>query len=214
MSPYREPTDAPPGQPLYVSVPAGTTLYRIHSSSFGPTDFNPTVSKNPFGGGRFDSAEGDYSWLYAGHTVLAAVAETLLRDVPLADFGRPRSIPLAQVRGKRLSVVEVKRDLEFVNLSGKGAIALGQDSWLTTCDSRNYGETRHWARKIREWCPDAAGFRWRSRVDNDEFSYVVFGDRITADGLVKSGRPLNLTSARGAMQLRSALAAYGMTVSV
>ena len=47
---------------------AGTVWWRMHSDAFDPTTFNPTSATNPFRGGRFDSSDGSYSYLYAGES--------------------------------------------------------------------------------------------------------------------------------------------------
>jgi hypothetical protein len=75
----------------------------------------------------------------------------------------------------------------LVSLHGPGLSRIGQDTWLTSCDAIEYVYTRAWALGIRGWVPDAAGFAWRSRLDDSKFSYVLFGDVLTADSLVKVG---------------------------
>jgi len=210
--PLYPPPDDPPGDPQYVSLDAGTVVYRIHSASFAATEFNPTAASDPFGGGRFDSSDGSYSYMYAGTSLAGAAAETLLRDMPESDWGTSRVLPYASLPRRQASELQVRRTVRLVNLSGPGALALGQDSWLTSCDSVYYPHTRHWAQRIREWCPRAAGFIWRSRIDNDEFSIVVFGDRVTGDTLTKIGRSANLVSSRGQALLASALAKYSISL--
>lgn len=157
--PFREPPDDLPGQAKYQVHAAGSTLYRIHSASYSPTEFKDQAADNPFRGGRFDSPAGDYRYMYAARQLGGAVAETLLRDVPLTDVGEPRVIALAALKGRRISRIRLIRPLRFVDLSGSGAHAFGQDTWLTKCDASGYPFTRHWAVKIRQWCPEAAGFR-------------------------------------------------------
>ena len=83
------PPPACPGTPHIEVAAAGTVLYRLHSSHFAPTAFNPIKADNPFKGGRFDSHEGTYAYLYAGSSYAIAIAETLARDVPP---GPPRMI--------------------------------------------------------------------------------------------------------------------------
>lgn len=88
-------------------------------------------------------AVGDFSYLYAAQTIAGAVAEVLLRDIPEAENGQPRLVPLAQVRGKRLSEIRVQRPLQLVDLTGPGAHSFSQDSWLTKCDGVYYPYTQH-----------------------------------------------------------------------
>lgn len=205
---FSEPPDHLPGVPIYQTIPIGAVLYRVHSSAFAPTQFNPKPATNPFRTGRFDSAAGDYTYLYAALSIAGAAAEALLRDVAEADLGQPRLVPLAYVNGKRLSEIRVQRDMQLVDLTGPGAHAFSQDSWLTKCDGVHYPYTQHWATRIREWCPRAAGFLWRSRLDDNELVVVIFGDRVTGDTLIKQGRSANLMLGRGRSLLGPVLARY------
>ncbi len=211
---YREPPEDLPGKPIYVTVPTNTSLFRIHASRFAATQFNPNPVTNPFRAGRFDSAAGDYSYLYAAQNIAGAAAEALLRDVPEAEVGQPRLLPTAYVKGKRLSEIRVRREVRLVDLTGPGAHSFSQDSWLTKCDGVYYPYTQHWAKKIREWCPDAAGLLWRSRIDDNELVLVIFGDRVTGDTLVKRGASTNLMLGRGRALLEPVLAKYNVELPV
>ncbi|WP_436692391.1 RES family NAD+ phosphorylase [Geodermatophilus sp. CPCC 205506] len=213
LVPYREPPSDLPGNPTYVTIPAGESLFRIHLNAFAPTQFNPNPVSNPFRAGRFDSTAGDFSYLYAAQTIAGAVAEVLLRDIPESEIGQPRLVPLAQVRGRRLSEIRVQRPLRLVDLTGPGAHAFSQDSWLTKCDGVYYPYTQHWAKRIREWCPDAVGLLWRSRIDDNETVLVLFGDRVTADALIKWGGATNLALGRGRKLLDPVLAKYNAELS-
>ena len=92
--PLVEPPTLPPGNPTTRVLLHRTVLWRMHSDAFDPTAFNPTQVTNPFAGGRFDSSDGSYSYLYAAENRDVAVAETLLREIPQEDFARARLIPL------------------------------------------------------------------------------------------------------------------------
>jgi hypothetical protein len=212
--PFGEPPDDLPGKPVYTTLPAGTPLHRIHASRFAPTEFKSKPVTNPFRAGRFDSATGDFSYLYAARSIAGAAAEALLRDVPQVEVGQPRLLPVAYVDGKRLSEIRVQRDLLLVDLTGPGAHAFSQDAWLTKCDGVYYPYTQHWAKKIREWCPNAAGLLWRSRIDDNELVLVIFGDRVTGDALVKWGRSANLMLGRGRGLLGPVLAKYNAELSL
>ncbi|MEY2453549.1 MAG: hypothetical protein QOD92_3123 [Acidimicrobiaceae bacterium] len=143
---------------------------------------------NPYLGGRFDSFDGSYSYLYAGDTASVAVAETLLRYVPATDIRKPRLVRKREIKDKQLSEVLVLKPLTVVQLFGTGLHAIGQqDGWVTSCDADHYPQTRTWAVAIRDWSPMAAGFAWHPRHDNDRLAFVFFGDRLSIDSL-KSGR--------------------------
>ena len=156
----------------------GTTLARIHSSSFGAAEFNPTVATNPLVGGRFDCTPGDeYPYLYAAENDATAVSETLLRDLPVNDYGA-RILPEAQLFQLRIARLKATCDLPLVSLrSGQDLAAVGQDAWLTTAPSSDYSSTRQWASAIRGWAPWACGLTWRSHREPDGYAYIFFGDR-------------------------------------
>ncbi len=161
------------------SLSAGTPLWRIHNECFEPTEFNPTIRRTPAdGGGRFDSDDGSYSYLYAASDSVAAVAETLLRNPhPPA----PYHIPYARIEGRRLSQISPTQDLQMVVLHGAGLSIAGLDSRITSCGPglglANYAVTRKWASAIRSWDETVVGLVWRPRHENDRFAYVFFEDR-------------------------------------
>jgi RES domain len=172
-----------PGTPVIATVSAGAALYRVHSSRFGSTAFNPTKADDPLKGGRFDSDDGSYAYLYAGQDFATAIAEVLIRDMPSGPLP-PRLIPRARILGLVLSELGVEQPLSLVSLHGADLGQVGQDAWLTKCSSQHYSETRRWVAAIRSWLPDAQGMVWRSFRDEDRFSYVLFADRIATGTLV------------------------------
>ena len=67
-------------------------LTRIHDAAFSVGAFNPTVAQDALEGGRFDSTPNDpYAYLYAAGGDSTAVAEALLRELPIDDRGGKRS---------------------------------------------------------------------------------------------------------------------------
>lgn len=170
--PHYAPPKAPPGDPQIVTVARGTLLYRIHDVRYDSTAFNPTVPAGRFSGGRFDSIRPDEPFLYVSASVEAAVCEVLLRQVPTS--ATLRRVPRAGLRGKRLATLRAKADLQAVSLRGAGLSALGQDAWLTSCEAHEYESTRRWSDAIRGWAPDADGFEWRSRRNQELMSYIFF----------------------------------------
>jgi len=195
-----------PGTPVRRLLKKGTLLWRIHESKFGAADFNPTPASDPWKGGRFDSPDGSYHYLYAAESKAAAVAE-----VP-ADKSA-RIIPRAQVRDRVLSKIELGVDLEMVELHGPHLGQFGQDAWLTKCDSSEYGLTREWALAIRCWVPGAAGFRWRSKRDEDWFVYVFFHDRQPSGAIIPKGRRQWIDFGRGLDSVQKILARHNVVIS-
>jgi len=173
-----------PGTPVIATLPVGASLYRAHSSAFASTAFNPTKADNPLKGGRFDSDDGSYAYLYAGQDFPTAIAEVMIRDLPSGP-SPPRSMPRVKVRGLLLSELRVAQSLHLVSLRGADLGHVGQDAWLTKCSAEHYAETRAWAREIRRWLPGAHGMIWRSFRDEDRFAYVLFGDRVASGSLVE-----------------------------
>ena len=194
----------------------GTTLTRIHISPFGAAEFNPTVMKNPFAGGRFDSTPGDeYAYLYAADSDTTAISETLFRDLPTDAHGS-RVLPESQLTDLRIAWLQTTCGLPLVTLrSGKDLAAVGQDTWLTTAPSSQFPSTRFWASAIRGWAPWACGLTWRSNREPDGFAYVFFKDRCP-DGCfqeVQEGPPLppqdrNLDSEAARRYLKKILSSY------
>ena len=116
------PSAQPPGKPVITVLEAGTSLSRVHGEH--PADaFNPTPRPSIRSGGRFDSLDGSYAYTYLGRTPGAALAETLCRDLPLD--GSAREVPRARTAGRRLSTVEVTRDLPVLVLHGAALTQVG-----------------------------------------------------------------------------------------
>jgi hypothetical protein len=207
--------------PAPTTLSAGTTLFRVHLKRFSGAVFNPTPSHRYYGGGRFDGTDDDpYPYLYAGSTVDVAVAETLLRDLSPDDAGI-RQLPSGRVVGRRISSLEITADLELVSLcTGADLGAVAQDTWLTTCDPRDYAQSRHWAHWIRSHTKTAAGYVWLSRREPGQTAYVLFGDRIppgaitaSADPAVPPGDLADFDTPRGRRALRNRLTRYNVALS-
>ena len=179
--PNRPPPDAYRGKPARFRLKAGTRLTRIHDARFRATSFNPTLADRHWGGGRFDATEDDpYAFLYAGADDRCAVAETLLRNLSILPTGS-LLLPKKALSGRSISWIAPREDLKLVSLrSGRDLAQLGQDSWLTKCDWKDYGFTRRWGHQIRVWATWAQGFVWRSRLEEASLAYVFFEDRCPA----------------------------------
>ncbi|HZF52988.1 MAG TPA: RES family NAD+ phosphorylase [Polyangiaceae bacterium] len=207
--PKASPPTVCPGVPVLREIPAGTQLWRVHSARFGAAAFNPTAASDPFRGGRFDSRDGSYAYLYAAESKEAAVAEVLVRDIPVD--GRDRFLPLVALEGRCLSRVEVTAALRVVSLCAPEWGHVGQDAWLTKCDSAEYALTRAWADAIRAWVPEAAGFVWRSKRDENWLVYIFFSDRLPSLGvIVKRGRCQRIDRGRGRSVVREILARHNV----
>lgn len=220
MANYRPPP-TPAGAPRTTTITAHTVLYRVHQKAYDVHVFNPVPNHRYYGGGRFDSTNDDaYPFLYAGESVDVAVAETLLRDLAPDDTGM-RVLPFARAANRRISAIRVQNDLELVSLlSGEDLGAVSQDPWLTTCDPRDYAQTRHWGHWIRTHAPTACGYVWHSRREPDARAYVLFGDRIPPGAIsstpspnVPAGDAADFDTPKGRRALRNRLSRYGIALS-
>ena len=210
--PNVEPPERPPQEPEVCLLPEGADLCRLYRVRFGPLSFNSAAATNPYKGGRFDSPDGSYTYMYCASTPSAAVAETLLRYVPGSGVETPTIVHEKNIVGSGLVRIETCRPLQLIDLTGQGFHKIGQtDDWLTSCEADQYPQTRHWANALREWVPEAHGLKWRARHDNNEFAFVLFGDRLTADTLRRQSVRL-LSSPSGRVYLEELLAEYGAVV--
>ncbi|GAA4488606.1 hypothetical protein GCM10023094_48770 [Rhodococcus olei] len=164
---------APLPAALVTTVAADTSIWRIHSAERGASDLNPTPRPRPRLGGRFDSLDGSFAYLYIGDSPAAAVAETLCRNLPVNQS--PRLIPRAQIAGRVLSELRTTRDVRVVDLTGTGTARLNAEVWLTKCDPSGYLHTRRWAAAILAANPDVDGIQFRPRHDENTLSWMLTG---------------------------------------
>lgn len=188
-------------QPHWVSLPAGTQLWRMHSSRFAAGEFKPFDPDDPAPGRFHGTSEDPYPCLYAATDPETALAETLLRARPYDPMSGMRLIPWAAVRGKSLNVVRTRGELRLVSLcSGAALAAVCQDHLLLEADGpEHYASTRRWAREIRAQAPEAMGMIWGSRRNPSQRALVLFGDRLPG----RSEGPLDALPYRGVRDLGS-----------
>lgn len=158
-----------PFDPLDEPLPAGQRLYRVHSNTRTVTAFNPGVGSRT----RF-AFFGDpvVPVLYAADTEEAALAESLLHDIPAAGG----SLPYGRYADTVMGMLAVTRELHLASLRGLGLRRLMIDARdVTDTDASEYPRTVRWAQAAH-----AAGFdglAWTSRKCNDARAVVLFGDR-------------------------------------
>ncbi|WP_342661327.1 hypothetical protein Rruber_05077 (plasmid) [Rhodococcus ruber] len=156
-------------------LPAGTTVWRVHSTHRAAHVPNPTPQPDQFAGGRFDSLDGSYAYLYLADSPDGAIAETLCRDLPL-EPGIARIVPAAAVRGRTLTALTVTRTLTVAALHGPHLSAIGQDLWLTKSEARHYVTTRRWAHAVLAADPTLDGLAYRPRHNEDTLAWVLTTD--------------------------------------
>lgn len=172
----RRPPD--PFDPTTATLPAGHLLYRVLSATRTATDFNPGIgARTRFG---FFGKPGEpgkpgkpiVPIMYAADTEDAAIAETLLHDIP-AGGGL---LPYDQYAGKVLVRLKVTQRLRVGVLHGTGLrrLKITADE-LTTSPASSYDATVRWAEAA--YNAGLEGLVWMSRKCNDAKAYVFFGDR-------------------------------------
>jgi hypothetical protein len=184
-----EDTASPSGyrfRPHWEVLPAGTQLWRMHSSRFAAEEFKPFLPDDPAPGRFHGTPEDPYPCLYAATDAETALAETLLRSVRFDLDTGTRLVPWAKVRGKALNVVRTRYEMKLVSLcSGAALAAVCQDNLLLENEGpEHYADTRRWARELRAHVPDAMGMIWGSKRNPSRRALVLFGDRLggCADG--------------------------------
>lgn len=167
-------------QPHWEVLPAGTHLWRVHSSRYAAGEFKPFLPHDR-STGRFNSTPEDpYPYLYAAVDAETALAETLLRSLSPDPENGLRLVPWAWVRGKSLNGVRTGCALHLVSLcSGAALAAVCQDNDLLEGEgAERYARTRSWARELRAQVPEAMGMIWGSKRNPSRRALVLFGDRL------------------------------------
>jgi hypothetical protein len=160
-----------PFDPATATLPEGHLLYRVLSATRTATDFNPGFG-SPTRFGFFGSPK--VPIMYAADTEDAAIAETLLHDIP-APGGL---LPYDQYATKVLVRLKVTRSVRLGVLHGTGLRRLKVTAGeLTASAASSYHSTVRWAAAAHGAGLD--GLVWMSRQCNDTKAYVFFGDRCT-----------------------------------
>ncbi|MFC5009066.1 RES domain-containing protein [Nocardioides plantarum] len=168
-----DPFDAEP-----VVLDEGTLLYRTHGEGRRVTEFNPGIGAPT----RF-AFFGDppVPVLYAAETEEAAVAETLLHDVPLGGG----ILSFDDYRKRIMGRFAVRRTLRLARLHGLGLRRLEVDNTdvIDVHGPGVYERTVAWAEAAHDAGFD--GVEWMSTRCNSDRAQVFFGDRVDADDLAQ-----------------------------
>jgi hypothetical protein len=165
-------------KPETTTVEVGQQFYRVHPAQYGATEFNPGGGN----GGRFHFfGSPKVPVLYMAQTPVAAIAETLLHDLPVDTHSRLRRRNYAPMV---LSKIEVRRPLRVAAFLGMGLWQLGVEaSQLTATPTSRYPLTRAWAQAAHEAQLD--GVVWMSRRCNNDMSFVLFGGPVASEHLLE-----------------------------
>lgn len=141
----------------------------MHNKNRSGQEFNPGVGKPT----RF-AFFGDpvVPVLYAAETERAAIAESLLHDIPLTGGQLTQSA----YQDRRMSQLTTNRELRLASLMGLGLRRLGVIAdQVTTTAAAHYDRTVLWAEAAHTTGFD--GLVYMSRQCNSDRAYVFFGDR-------------------------------------
>jgi hypothetical protein len=148
---------------------AGTRLYRVGSNRRPITAFNPGHG-SPTRFGFFGSPV--VPILYSADTPEAALAESLLHDLPASGEYLTHDTYAQTVMGR----LTVDRSLRLASLRGLGLRRLRVEAEeVTHSNASAYPRTVAWAAAAHRAGFD--GLAWTSRKCNDSCAVVLFGDR-------------------------------------
>jgi RES domain len=166
-------TPAPPKpfNPKTATLDIGTQLYRVFTAA---EDRRPTMFNPGFGAPTRFAFFGTplIPVLYAAATEEAAVAETLLHDIPVSGG----ILPYDKYARTVMARLQVTRPVRVGILHGLGQRQLKVTAAdLTASGADTYPETVKWAQAAHD--AELDGLVWMSRLCNDAKAYVFFGDR-------------------------------------
>lgn len=165
------PVPSKPFNSQTVTLDVGTQLYRVFTAAEDrtATTFNPgfgAPTRFAFFGAPVVPV------VYAAATEEAAVAETLLHDIPVSGGILPHDMYARTVMAR----LGVTRPITVGILHGLGLRQLKVTAAdITASGADTYPETVAWAHAAHDVGLD--GLVWMSRLCNDAKAYVFFGDK-------------------------------------
>jgi hypothetical protein len=161
-----------PFRPREITLAAGTRMHRVYDNRYATLEFNP----GPKGAGRFHFfGEPTVPVLYAAETEEAAVAETLLRNIPVAGG----LLAYGDYKSKVMAAFTSRREIRLASFLGSGLRTLRVEArQLTDTPGESYPQTRKWAEAAHG--AGYEGIAWMSRRNNSDRAYMFFGDRLTS----------------------------------
>lgn len=167
-----------------VTLPTGSSLYRIYRNRPGPNGRTAAGDVLWFGPGdhrsprhRFDAPDGSYGVCYLAREPAGAFVETFLRD---PDLGAPgtRILAYSELASYQVVRVDVHRNLRLAQLRGPGLAWRGVTASVST--TIRYRETQELSARIHEESPQPDGIEYRCRHDNDRVAVALFDRTRTA----------------------------------
>ncbi|UAJ80068.1 RES family NAD+ phosphorylase [Leifsonia sp. ZF2019] len=158
-----------PFDPEPFELATGQELYRVHGKDRDGHAFNPgmgTPTRFAFFGDPVVPI------LYAAETWQAAIAESLLHDVPVTGG----QLTASAYANRRMSRLRTTRGLRVASFMGLGLRKLGVTAdQVTTTPAAEYDRTVLWAEAARRAGYD--GVAYMSNKCNSDRAYAFFADR-------------------------------------
>lgn len=178
--------------PLTLTIPAGTTLFRLHDRSKGPLFFGRT------GRNRFDSPDGSFGVLYGGLDEHCAFIET---------FGQrtgTRLVTRASLEQRILSELKLTHPITLIDLAHSGGLArIGADGRLLT---GLHAVAQRWSAALRQHPVKPAGLIYPARHDVARYACALFDMPSSTFQLTNTG---SLAEPQHAVLLGKILDVYG-----
>ncbi len=186
------PADLASRSPLTFTVPAGTTLFRLHDRSKGPLFFGRS------GRNRFDAPAGSFGVLYVAVDEHCAFIET---------FGQATGIRIvtrAELEQRSLSELKVMHPFTLIDLARSGGLArIGADGRLLT---GSHAVAQPWSAALRQHPVKPAGLLYPARHDVARYACALFDMSASMFQLTDTG---SLAEPQHAVLLGKILDVYG-----
>ncbi|WP_051640311.1 RES domain-containing protein [Cellulomonas sp. URHE0023] len=166
--------------PLTYDWPAERPFVRVYRS---PRDVGafwhgaaPGVAPTRFGP-ILDGTGSPVPLLYAGDTLLSALAESVFHDVPVG--GTNKRVFFASLKRRLAGAVAPTRALKLIDLTSTGLHRLRVPrTTLIESGSTHYADTAAWAHALHAHPGNFDGMLWVSRQEDTTRAVVLWGDRI------------------------------------
>ncbi len=153
----------------------GAVLFRLHRLNQEPAFWGRT------GLNRFDAPAREFGVLYAAADQHGAFIETYGDVVD-------RTVTTTSLADRGWALVEPKRDLVLVDLSGEGLAQMSADERLCCCD---HEVSQQWALALWRHAATVDGLHYRARHDPSRLSVALFDRAATAVSVVRHGQLLD-----------------------
>jgi len=186
------PPDLASRSPLILTVPVGTTLFRLHDRGKGPLFFGRT------GRNRFDAPDGSFGVLYAAMDEHCAFIETFGQSTGI------RIVTRAELERRVLSELKLRQPLTLIDLARSGGLArIGADGRLLT---GSHAVAQQWSAALRQHPVQPAGLLYPARHDIARFACALFDMPASTFQLTNTG---SLADPQHSVLLGQILDVYG-----